>query len=641
MSTTPRPDALPTQYRTLTISRDTLATRAEGDDRIPIALSSEAPVERWFGTEILDHTRSAIDLTRAEGGLPLLVDHDTGDQVGLIEDVTLDSDRVLRGMMRFSKSARGQEIKQDVEDGIRTNASIGYQIRELVLEKSDKQGGDTYRALRWTPLEGSIVAVPADPSVGVNRSAADGAVPVIIRTPSSTAAEARELPMSDKDTAANAAAPNVEVRERAVDTRAADLAALAKQFNAAERLGEWITSGKSVDAARQELLERISANARPMTAPVVELTEAEQKRYSVKRAIAAMVGRQTGERYEDDGFEREVSESIAKNLPDYKSHGGIMVPTNLRVDPKQANAVRAFLGMATRAGLDSKTATKGPEGVFAQQGEFIDLLRARAKVFAMGARSLAGLVGPVTFPKQTGAGTFTMVGENPGADVAESNLLLGTVALSPKTGQSTTSVSKQLIAQQSIDVDALIRDDLAMIHSLGLDSQALNGDGTGNNCTGILNTAGIGSVAAGANGAQPTWGNIVDLETAVAVANADVENMGYLTTPAIRGRLKQTTKLANSIAQAIWDGGQVNGYRAEVSTQVPSNLVKGTSGAVCHAILFGDYSQAVVGQWGAFEIVVDPYRLKKQGMIELTSFQMFGVAVRQAAAFAAIKDALQ
>ena len=237
-----------------------------------------------------------------------------------------------------------------------------------------------------------------------------------------------------------------------------------------------------------------------------------------------------------------------------------MVPTNLRVDPKQANAVRAFLGMATRAGLDSKTATKGPEGVF---------------------------------------------------------------------------------AQQSIDVDALNRDDLAMIHSLGLDSQALNGDGTGNNCTGILNTAGIGSVAAGANGAQPTWGNIVDLETAVAVANADVENMGYLTTPAIRGRLKQTTKLANSIAQAIWDGGQVNGYRAEVSTQVPSNLVKGTSGAVCHAILFGDYSQAVVGQWGAFEIVVDPYRLKKQGMIELTSFQMFGVAVRQAAAFAAIKDALQ
>lgn len=629
MSTTatPRPDKLGPQHREVSITLGDLATRAEGDDRIPIALSSESPVDRWFGTEILDHSKGSIDLSRAKRGLPLLLDHNTREQIGRIEDVTLDDDKVLRGKMRFSKGARAQEIRQDVLDGIRTEASIGYQIRELVLEKSDKKSGqDTYRATSWSLLEGSIVAVPADPSVGVNRGADDGAAPVKIITPPTTAPVARESTMSDKDTAAgNGAAPQVEVRDRAPDTRNADLAALARQYAAQDLLPVWLEKNTSVDAARAELLARISANAKPMTAPVVQLTEREQKRYSIRRAIQAMVARQTGERAEDDGFEREIDAEIAKQLPEHKRHGGILVP------------------MSIRAGLDSVAATKGPELKFTQEGEFIDLLRARMRVFTLGARSLRGLVGPVSFPKQTGAGTFTMVGENPGVDVAESNLLLGSVALNPKQGQSTTSVSKQLIAQsQSVDVDALIKDDLAKIHALGMDGQAISGDGAGNNTTGVLNTAGIGSVAGGANGLAPAWDHIVDLETAVAVANADVDGMGYLTTPGIRGKLKKTAKLANTIAQEIWGAGAqpLNGYKAEVSTQVPSNLVKGTSGAVCHAIIFGDWSQLVIGEWGAFEIIVDPYRLKKQGMIELTSFQMFGVAVRQAAAFAAMKDAL-
>src|SRR4051812_37814751 len=94
-----RPDKLGPQYREVGIVFDPKATRAEGDDRIPIALSSETGVERWFGTEILDHAKGSVDLARAKDGLPLLVDHRTNDQIGLIEDVTLDEDRVLRGLM--------------------------------------------------------------------------------------------------------------------------------------------------------------------------------------------------------------------------------------------------------------------------------------------------------------------------------------------------------------------------------------------------------------------------------------------------------------------------------------------------------------------------------------------------------------
>ena len=135
---------------------------------VELAFSSEAPYERWWGTEILDHTKGACDLTRLKAGGPLLCDHDTRDQVGVIESVRIDTDRVGRAVVRFGKSARAEEIFRDVVDGIRQNVSVGYLIDELVLaEKKDDQ--ETYRVTRWTPFEISLVSVPADFSVGVGR----------------------------------------------------------------------------------------------------------------------------------------------------------------------------------------------------------------------------------------------------------------------------------------------------------------------------------------------------------------------------------------------------------------------------------------------------------------------------------------
>jgi HK97 family phage major capsid protein len=213
---------------------------------------------------------------------------------------------------------------------------------------------------------------------------------------------------------------------------------------------------------------------------------------------------------------------------------------------------------------------------------------------------------------------------------------------SRQDGEASTSFSRQLLVSAlsgSVDAEQMVREDLAKIHALGVDLAAINGSGAANQPRGALNTAGIGSVAGGANGAAPTYGNIVDLETAVANANADVETMGYLSTPVMRGKLKQTLNFAAAAAgQPVWGKGEMNGYRAEASTQVPSALVKGTS-IDCHAIIFGDWSQLVIGEWGAFELITDPYRLKKQGMIEVTSFQMVDVILRYAEAIAAMKDA--
>lgn len=134
-----------------------------------LSIASEAPYERWWGVEILSVTKDAIRDGRLKAGAPLLVGHDTRQQVGVVESFEITQDKKLRILARFGRSALAEEIFRDVLDGIRRNTSVGYIIWDLVLEKQEEDVA-TYRVTDWEPLEGSIVPIPADPSVGVGRS---------------------------------------------------------------------------------------------------------------------------------------------------------------------------------------------------------------------------------------------------------------------------------------------------------------------------------------------------------------------------------------------------------------------------------------------------------------------------------------
>lgn len=634
------------QSRAMDVVLDAMKQRADGsaDDRIPIALSSEAGVQRFdwregeFYLEILDHSPGAVDLAYAKDGLPFLLNHDTADQIGLIEEITVDKDRVLRGMVRFSSSPDAQQIKRDMLDGIRKKVSVGYRQSAEYDQKEGKDGVLERRYRGWLPMEGSSVPIPADYSVGVDRSAPGAASRRNNEAPA-TASTAREQVVANEDTAAEREAATTQLRvvERKNErTRAETIINLATEHGFGARSAEWVASEKSVEEVSREILKGVKERmGKPTPAALpVELSENERKRYSFARAIAADA---MPELKIDAGFEREVGQEVEKKLPpEYKRKGGVLIPSTLHHRTLDE-------AMAFRAGLDSGTATKGNELKFTQPGDFIDLLRARMKTRALGARVLSGLTGPVSFIKQTGAASGSWLAENGGVDTADSNLLLALVTLAIKTYQASTSFSRQLLVSAisgSVDAEQMVRDDLALVHALALDSAGISGSGAANQPRGVINTAGIGSEVGGANGAAATYANMVNMETAVAVANADVDNMAYLTTPGQRGKLKQIAQLANTANVPVWYKGQVNGYRAEVSTQVPSNLTKGTSVGICSAIIFGDWSQLVFGEWGVLELITDPFRLKKQGMIEVTSFQMADVGVRIPAAFDAMQDAL-
>ena len=136
---------------------------------------------------------------------------------------------------------------------------------------------------------------------------------------------------------------------------------------------------------------------------------------------------------------------------------------------------------------------------------------------------------------------------------------------------------------------------------------------------------------------------MTSFEQAASVANGDLEDGtgAYLVTPEIRNTLRTKDRTAGTTGWFILaDNNTINGYPVLATNQLPKTLTKGTSSGVCHAIAFGYWSELLIGLWGGFEIIVDPFRLKKQGMIELPTHQLVDTSVRHVQAFAVSLDAL-
>jgi len=222
----------------------------------------------------------------------------------------------------------------------------------------------------------------------------------------------------------------------------------------------------------------------------------------------------------------------------------------------------------------------------------------------------------------------------------------GNVTLSPKRLPAYIDVSEQLLIQSNPSVETYLQNFLLRKLAVRMDKMAINGAGSGSQQPlGILQTVGIGSVAGGTDGGAPDWSDLVDLETAVAVENADVGRIAYLTNPKVRGKLKKTPVVASTDSQMVWDRQSpetpLNGYRTGVTTGVPSTLVKGTSGAVCSAIIFGNFEDLLLAQWGGWDVkrVIDkPNAIA--GLVTLVVTAFYDAVVQRAASFAAMKDAL-
>ncbi len=411
-----------------------------------------------------------------------------------------------------------------------------------------------------------------------------------------------------------AAAPATGARD--FSKEAVEIVTMCNTSGCSNKAADFIAAQLSPDQVGKQILDLFhsGAIAAPASeaAPIVDMGR-EAKNYSYARAIAA--GLELREGRAASGLEVDIHQEICKKLPqNYAAKGGIFIPQRVQ------NTALTTTGTNT-----------GKETVFQEYGEFIDILRNMMGTTRMGARILTGLVGPIAFPKQTGASTLVWTGENSGSDISASNVTFGSVTMTPKTCMATGALSRQLIIQSTPDVEGIIRNDLAMIHALGWDLAALHGTGQNNQPLGLYGQTGVNAVAMGG---VPTFGKLVDMATAIATYNALFGNTGFLTNPLMAGKLMQTLVASAAGSKMIWEGthieGVVAGFAACATNQVSAALGSGNDEI---GILFGNWSDLMIGMWGALEILVDPYSMKKQGLLEITSFQMADVAARRGESF--------
>jgi len=598
--------ALPVQHRDL--NREPLRRVASFDASaigeesrsLEFSFSSEAPVARWFGDEVLSHDSESVDLTRLNDGAPLLWNHNPDQVLGVVERGWIDGEK-RRGMVavRFSRSAFAEEKLADIRDGILRNVSVGYSIND-----ADQTRDGSIVATSWQPHEVSVVSVPADVSVGIGRQ--------LDATTAAPAADQTQPPIESME-------PTIDIEavkaQAAADerSRVSSITGLCRTHAADDLAQGLIERGATESEAMKEVLAAIGKRASQPAAPKaaqpiasggsadIGLSDKEARSYSFLRAIRAQAFPNDRSAYEAAGFEREVSAAVEQQMG-VSARGYLISNEVLQRD--------LTVGTASAAG----------DLVFtdARPGSFIELLRNRLALNTLGVTMLSGLNGPVAIPAQSGAGTAYWVAEK--GTLTESSPTVNQVNMTPKTLGAYTEFSRRLLLQSSIDVETMVRNELATVIALEIDRAALYGLGNTNQPQGLKLITGINTEDF--NAAAPTYAELVSMETKINADNADIGAISYVTNSTIYGGFK-TTEKASSTAQFVLEpGGTVNGYNVVRSNQVASGDV-----------FLGVWNQMIMGMWGALDLQVNPYALDTSGGVRVTALQDVDVAVRHPEAF--------
>lgn len=633
---------------------------------VEVVFSAGGQVRRYdwwedeYFVEELDMSADAVDLTRMNASAPVLNSHrrwELNDVIGVVERAWLEGKQGL-ATLRFSSREEVAPIVRDVADGIIVNVSVGYEILEMRENGFDPDTG--YRKMlvtRWQPFEVSFVPVGADPEAQARAQGreqpmtrcralfaapAPDPAPEPSPQPAAAAAQSRTnvVPLSPPAVPANfrgvqtvtqVADPNApaggtaepQPTKTAVDLekerrRAIENLCKANKIDDGIR-ALWITGGASMEQVSEEMLtileERGKSNPQPASA--LGLSKAEVKRFNMSRAILAAYDKD----WTKAGFEAECSREIAKKLQRHVEPNKILVPWEVQ----QRDHMTPIEEIAYHLGKrDLTVAAAGNGGYLVETANmgFVELLRNRSVLYSVGARRLSGLEGSVAIPKQSATGSATWLA-NEASTISEINQTFVQIAMTPKSVGGYTEISRQLLLQSNPSAEGLVMADLAAVVALAIDLAGLNGSGGSGQPTGVLQTAGIGSVT----GTSLDYADIVEFQTDVFAGNALSQGSAYVTTGAVAGLLKARVKYSGT-ASPLWDGrledAIVDGYRGMASNQMPAATM-----------LFGDFSQVIIGEWGVLELELNPFANFQAGIVGVRAIASVDIAVRYPTAFSA------
>ena len=609
----------------LTFRSATLDVRAaEGDtaDSVVMSISSEAPVLTWIdyndryqrALEILDHKPESIDMTRCKDGLVVL-DRHRGDQIGLMQ-VKL-KDGKLGGTVEFCTGQRAKEIEQDALKGLRRNVSIGYAVDEssYVLE-GEQDGVPVVRATRWMPFEASFVPVPADTSVGVGR--------------------AQQIEQQQQNNNSNRRTRTMKEQQNTIAPESVvEIYRLARAFGMEPGAAdEHIKSGKTVDEFRELALkkaeeDRVEAMRKAAQKPQTHsdstqqldnrglddsLKKEIQKRFSILNVMrhmdAAASGRKSGV---DIGFELEVSQELSSKIG--RKAQGLLIPHDAPIMQRDA-----FL----KAGNGAKFVSTD-----LLVGSFIDALKAETVLTKAGALVLSGLVGDVAIPKGGNVDGGWIDGEN--GDSPQNKPTLGQVTGTPKTAGGHVDISRRLMNQSSVDVEAFVQKILIEAIARLIDTAALVGTGANGQPKGITLTAGVNNPTIATPG-EPTRAELTKFRGSIAADNALIGALGWIFPSDVWEILANTPNGVFTVGTDI----VINpGYVLDVEgNRMLGNATYETNLAPAKSLFLGVWNQLVMGLWSGVDLIVDPYSLSKSGAVRVVALQDADIMLRHPEAFA-------
>lgn len=632
------------EYRSELLSSDVAQVIDKEERTVSLGVCSENPVRN----QIISCRSKDMDLSFFNsGGAPLLFEHDPSKQIGHVVSANLDESRgQLRAVVRFSRNSElANEIFNDVADGVRRNISVGFQPLQQIESRSDDPNGTS--RLKTKIIEVSVVSIPADKDsrVGVGRS------------DKSHQTESKEDTSMSDDIQKEATEPKAEpiteavVEEvaieavRAEQTRAAEILDIATRHECADIGQTAIQNGKTVDQFRKEVLERV-AN-RPVAAPEIVRTRAEQETYSIWRGVQSAI-RHGGV---PEGFEGEMSQEMETRTG--KRPGGFYIPPGALLEKRNT-----ITTTESNAAANNLIATDHHDEMF------IEALRNKSVVIGLGARVFTGLRGNVDIPKQTDTTGIKWIGENtaPTAD----NPAFGKISMTPHTASQTVALSRKIQMQSEPMINQMIIEDLRRGMATAIDAAVLQGVDT-NGPTGLFSTmvtsagaspavdrfiyaankTGSGSAVDAKTGTtgvkQPvSYEMITKLVSMLETENVPMESLAFVCNPKMLHQLRNITlQTEGREGNFVMSPGSRDliGYRIATSNFVTDQKVndaasQSNNGAVLY---YGNWNEVIVGYWSGLDVRVNPWAEGKKDELQIHAFQDMDCQFRHIESFAAAR----
>ena len=639
---------------------DRAKTIQKNDERtLEVIFSSDAEVDMWYGSEVLEHGNGNVDLSYMNAQkAPLLIDHrawDSDNQIGVIESARIDKHKGY-AMLRFGKGARADEYYNDVLDGIRSCISVGYEVNEWRIEEVDSKE-PKYIATKWTPREVSLVTFPADDSAEVLRGERTDFMfelqsdkeeeAMLVRSKEGNPEEKPKVeePKVEEPKTEERTEPKTEVvNDDSYGAEANKIFNLVRdQKLDAEKGLRAVQNKQSFEDFQSEVLKEMKASRAEIDAKSgalkVELHEenrfdglqVEKKDKEAFRITNLMAGKIDDFKGTIGGREKEMCDAEAElRRKAGMEVRGLAIPGSIVGTASEWRARQAEkLHLQQRAVIAGTDASGGylvdselrPEN-------FIDVLYGEFAV-SRAATMLMDVKGDISIPKQDGRVTATWKGEIAAAD--ESNPTFENITLSPKELRVMSRFSRTFAIQSSLDAENLARRNI--MRGLGevLDSNLIYGTGLSNAIGGVTTINAIGSAT---ESERVQVINYTKANLAYSDTLSAIENMGNNKIPMGMGMewiaswkfwkdAKQVAMLTNG-SIPIWYEDMICDFPASATSQIKqggqnafgtsTNLVNADHGFVAN------WTYLLVAMWGGLDLVIDPYTNLDTSQIRVVGF---------------------